>query len=357
MASAADTGDRKLLQQAGLHHVSDRQPGIRRLRSGKGFRYLDVRGRPLRDEAQLKRIRSLAIPPAYRDVWICPSPAGHLQATGYDSRGRKQYRYHPEWRRLRDEVKFGRMIDFGAALPRLRERLRRDLALPGLPRGKVLATVVKLLDVTATRIGNPQYARRNGSYGLTTLRNHHARIQPHGSLRLHFRGKGGQEHDLVLDDPRLARLVQRCKELPGQQLFQYLDENGQRHAVDSGEVNAYLAEAMGGPFSAKDFRTWTATTQALARLCSMPLPERGGERARRSCIQNVICRVAEELNNTPAVCRKSYINPLVFQAWESGRLGAARRRGGSPREAERRMLALLRRQRPRAPRRTQVKAG
>ena len=327
---------------AGLRYVSDRQPGIRRLRCGKGFRYLDPDGRPVTDASELRRIRSLAIPPAYRDVWICPSPRGHLQATGYDSRGRKQYRYHAQWRRLRDRAKFERMAAFGAALPRLRARLRRDLALPGLPRDKVLAMVVRLLDRTGSRIGNAQYAKQNGSFGLSTLRSRHARIARH-SLHLHFRGKGGQDHDLVLSDPELARLVRRCKELPGQQLFQYLDEAGQPRGIDSGEVNAYLAEAMGAPYSAKDFRTWTATVRALALLRRTPLPRRGGERARKACIVEVIRQVAQELNNTPAVCRKSYINPAVFDAWAADRLGGVFTRQPGRRAEERWALAFLRR--------------
>ena len=305
------------LRGTGLRHVSDHQPGIRRLRRGKAFQYLDVRGKPLRDEEQLRRIRSLAIPPAYRKVWICASANGHLQATGYDDRGRKQYRYHPRWRELRDCAKFDRMVQFGAALPKLRRRLRQDLKLPGLPREKVLALVVKLLDSTRSRVGNRAYARDNGSYGLTTLRSRHAEVG-RGRLRLHFPGKGGQEHELMVEDPRVARIVRRCKELPGQQLFQYLDEDGQRRGIDSGDVNEYIAQAMGGDFTAKDFRTWWGTLRALALLAAMPLPERVVERRLKSDMAQVVEQVAAELRNTPAVCRKSYINPLVFDAWREG---------------------------------------
>jgi DNA topoisomerase IB len=275
----------------------------------------------VRQPAVLRRIRSLAIPPAYEDVWICPSPDGHLQATGYDSRRRKQYRYHPQWRALRDRAKFERMSQFGAGLPRLRAHLRRDLARDGLPREKVLALVVALLDATCTRVGNDQYARENGSYGLTTLRNRHAQIFRSGRLRLRFRGKGGQAHELEVDNMRLARIARRCKQLPGQRLFQYLGDDGQVHAVDSGDVNAYLAEAMDGPFTAKDFRTWNATLRAIALLRVLPLPRSKG--AINAGILEVVRTVAQELRNTPAICRKSYINPVVFEAWRSGLLRQA----------------------------------
>lgn len=289
--------------------------------AGRSFVYISPSGRPVRRPEVLKRIRALAIPPAYTDVWICPSPDGHLQATGYDSRRRKQYRYHPQWRSLRDKAKFERMSQFGAALPKLRARLRRDLAREGLPREKVLALVVALLDATCTRIGNSQYEKENGSYGLTTLRNRHAEILKSKRLQLRFRGKGGQEHQLVVDNARLARIARRCKQLPGQRLFQYQGDDGQTHPVDSGDVNAYLAEAMQGAFTAKDFRTWSATLRAISLLCALPLPE--GKGAVNSSILDVVRTVAQELRNTPAICRKSYINPAVFEAWRGGLLRQA----------------------------------
>ena len=284
------------------------------------FRYVGPTGRRIRDARTLARIAALAIPPAYEDVWICTSPRGHLQATGRDARGRKQYRYHPDWTRARGDHKHSRMLSFGKALGRLRDGVRRDLKRPGLPREKVLALVVKLLDATQVRVGNEEYARSNGSFGLTTLRDRHARFPARGQVLLNFRGKGGAEHDVLVNDARLARLVRRCQELPGQALFQYLDEEGRRHAIDSGQVNDYLRERMGDEFTAKDFRTWHATLHALTLLGKVPLPEKGSERALRSCVNTVIKDVAAGLRNTPAVCRKSYINPAVFLAWENGEL-------------------------------------
>jgi len=275
----------------------------------------------MRDPRTLTRIAKLAIPPAYENVWICANPRGHLQATGRDARGRKQYRYHPDWRVARDDHKHSRMRDFGKSLGRLRAALRRDLKLPGLPREKVLALVVKLLDSTQVRVGNAEYARDNGSFGLTTLRDRHVRYPGRGRVLLRFRGKGGAEHDVLIEDPRLAKLVRRCQQLPGQALFQYLDDEGKRHSVGSGQVNDYLRERMGGEFTAKDFRTWHATLHALTLLGRLPLPERRTERALRQCINTVVKEVASGLRNTPAVCRKSYINPAVFTAWQDGKLG------------------------------------
>jgi DNA topoisomerase-1 len=329
---------------AGLRYVSDSRPGIRRLRVGKSFRYVDADGGRVTDEETLARIRTLAIPPAYERVWICPDPRGHLQATGYDVRGRKQYRYHPQWRSSRDEGKFARMVEFGQALPRLRRRLKRDLAQPGLPREKVLALVVKLLDTTLARVGNDEYARSNGSYGLTTLRDRHALFPRGGRLRLRFRGKGGADHDIAIDDARLARIARRCQQLPGQALFQYLDEAGECHPVDSGQVNDYLREAMGESFTAKDFRTWGATLRAIALMGCTPVPEPSSERALTACIVAAVRQVASELRNTPAVCRKSYINPVVFEAWREGRLPPlpAAGFGRAPRKAEQAALAFLR---------------
>lgn len=334
----------------GLIYVSDDARGIHRVRLNarkKGaskdapprFHYVGASGRRVSNPRTLARIAKLAIPPAYEDVWICANPRGHLQATGRDARGRKQYRYHADWSRARNDRKHSRMLEFGNALGRLRAGVRRDLKLPGLPRAKVLALVVKLLDATRVRVGNAEYARTNGSFGLTTLRDRHARFPSRGKALLHFRGKGGADHDVLVEDARLAQLVRRCQELPGQALFQYVDEDGGRHAIDSGQVNDYLRERMGDDFTAKDFRTWHATLTALALLDKVRLPDKGGERAVSRCIQEVVKDVAAELRNTPAVCRKSYINAEVFVAWRSGEL----RRCMKGRRPAKALLRLLRR--------------
>ncbi|MEI7036710.1 DNA topoisomerase IB [Fulvimonas yonginensis] len=315
----ADPALRAQARAAGLVYVSDAQPGIRRRRRGKGFVYIDPAGHTIRDPAELARIRAIAVPPAYEDVWICADPAGHLQATGRDARGRKQYRYHKRWRALRDHGKFDRLPAFGAALPALRRRTRQDLALPGLPREKVLALLVRLLDQTLIRVGNEAYARSNRSYGLTTLRSRHLRVA-RGRLRFCFRGKSGQEQEVELDDRRLARIVRRVQQLPGQRLFQYLDDAGERQPVDSGMVNEYLHAACGEAFSAKDFRTWGGTVHAAGVLAGTPLPEKGGERARRHALVQAVAQVARVLGNTPAVCRGSYIHPQVFEGWREGEL-------------------------------------
>lgn len=326
---------------AGLRYVRPNEPGLSRRGSDPGsFHYLDADGKAVRDAATLERIRKLAIPPAYEAVWICADPLGHLQATGRDARGRTQYRYHPDWRSVRDGHKFDRMIDFAEALPRLRRRIARDLRRPGLPREKVLALVVALLDATRVRIGKAEYARENQSYGLTTLRNRHVRYVRDGRLRLVFRGKGGADHDVAVDDRRLVRIVRQCQQLPGQALFQYLDDEGQRRGIDSGLVNDYLHEIGGGTaFTAKDFRTWGATLGAIARMACTPLPEPPSERAFKACIVEAVRQVATELRNTPAVCRKAYINPVVFEAWRAGRLGAVPR---GARQAEQAALRFLR---------------
>jgi len=315
MATSVETV--QTAKEAGLRYVSDGLPGIRRLGSGKGFRYVGPDGRAIRDPNVLKRIRSLAIPPAYREVWICPDPNGHIQATGRDARGRKQYRYHPRWREVRDETKFGRMLDFSGALPRIRRAIERDLALPGLPREKVLATVVRLLECTGMRVGNDEYARANGSFGLTTLRDDHVEISG-STLRFQFRGKSGKTHKVALSDPRLARIVRRCQALPGEELFQYVDEAGEQQTIGSGDVNDYLREISGEEFTAKDFRTWWGTILALAALRSMDPPE--SERDAKSTIVRVIDEVAGQLNNTRAVCRKYYVHPAVFQSFSEGKL-------------------------------------
>jgi len=303
---------------AGLIYVSCQEPGIRRVRVGKGFHYLTPANRRVSSASEIKRIESLAVPPAYENVWICTSPRGHLQATGYDARGRKQYRYHPQWRQVRDSAKFDRMVAFGEALPKLRRRLNRDLALPGLPRDKVLAAVVALLDTTRARIGNVEYARENRSFGLTTLRNRHVTFVNDGRAVLHFRGKSGVQHELRIDDKRIVRIVQRCLELPGHHLFQYVTDDGSRSPIDSAQVNDYLRDAMGDDFTAKDFRTWGATLHALMLLGQTPRDSEASESALKREIAGVVKQVATELRNTPAVCRKSYINPLVFDKWRSG---------------------------------------
>ena len=303
----------------GLVYVSDSDPGIRRVRKRKGFAYVNSDKQSVTDAGTLARIASLAIPPAYADVWICADERGHLQATGRDVRERKQYRYHHDWRLLRDSAKFQRMIEFGHALARLRRRVQRDLSREGLPREKVLAAIVSLLDATWIRVGNAEYARDNDSYGLTTLRNRHVRFLPSGRLLFQFRAKGGAEHEVVVDDKRLVRIVRRCHQLPGQRLFQYLDD-GSRHPIDSGQVNQYLKDAMGAEFTAKDFRTWGATLQAIAIMARTPLPESASDAALNACIVAAVKQVATQLRNTPAVCRKSYINPVVFAGWRSGAL-------------------------------------
>ena len=333
------------MKETDLIYVSDSEPGIRRRRRGSSFSYLRPDNRILRNKAELRRIASLAVPPAYRHVWICAHPRGHIQATGRDARGRKQYRYHPRWREMRDRAKFDRMIDFAGALPKLRQRLRHDLARGGLPREKVLAVIVSMLDSTRARIGNPEYARQN-SFGLSTLRNRHVQFIRDGRALLRFRGKGGVQHEIVVDNKRLARLVRRCQELPGQQLFQYIDDNGQRRPVDSGEVNDYLREAMGGEFTAKEFRTWGATMLTIELLSGTSLPDHPNERACQGKIARVVRRVAATLHNTPAVCRKSYINPAIFEAWRSGRLHRSlngKLSGLSSGKAERKIRSFLQR--------------
>jgi DNA topoisomerase-1 len=282
----------------------------------------------------------LAIPPAYEDVWICTHPRGHLQATGRDARGRKQYRYHPLWRAQKDEIKHARMYQFGRALPRLRRQLRADLQRPGLPREKVLALVVSLMDATCVRVGNAAYARTNGSFGLSTLLDRHAHFSRLGAAVLRFAGKGGARQEVPIQDTRLAALVRKCQHLPGQHLFQFMDEAGRHHAIDSGQVNAYLRQHLGGDFTAKDLRTWHATLLACRLLLRRPRPEPRNEASCRRVLAEITSEVATRLRNTPAVCRKSYINPVVLQAWQQGDapFGRARpsRRGAGP------LLSLLR---------------
>lgn len=319
---------------AKLRYVTGDGPGIVRLRNGRGFRYRTTSGRPVRDASTLARIRALVLPPAWTDVWICPHPDGHLQATGHDARGRKQYRYHADFRQKRDEAKYGRLALFGSALPRIRGRLRRDLALPGVPRNKVLATIVKLMEKTFLRVGNEEYARTNGSFGLTTLRDHHVRVTGE-TIRFCFRGKSGVWCEVDVNDARLAKMVRRCRDLPGRTLFQYHDEHGRRRAIRSSDVNAYLREISGRDFTAKDFRTWAGTLWAVR--CSRDLEPPQTQREAKSQLVQVVRSVSERLGNTEAVCRKCYIHPTVLESigdptfvklFAAGTVAKSRRAGG-----------------------------
>jgi DNA topoisomerase-1 len=285
---------------AGLRYADPSEPGIERVRRGRGFSYRDSAGRRVTDPATLARIRALAIPPAWRDVWICASARGHIQAMGRDARGRRQYRYHADWTKARDETKFERSIAFARALPRLRRRVAQDLRRPGIPREKVLAAVVRLLDRTLLRVGNERYARENSSFGLTTLRNRHARPDGRGGVRLSFRGKGGKQLEVGLNDRRLVRVIRACQDLPGQRLFAYRDGDGNERPIESHDVNEYIRAVTGDDFTAKDFRTWAGTVLAAQEL------------RRSDDVPAVVRAVAEQLGNTPAVCRRSYINPVVL---------------------------------------------
>jgi len=327
--------------EAGLVYVSDSVPGISRRRASKSFSYRAPDGSVVRDPETLARILALAIPPAYADVWICRNMRGHLQATGRDARGRKQYRYHAQWSEVRGDGKFERIVAFGQALPRLRRRLRSDLALRGYPRDKVLAIVVMVMAETLVRVGNSSYARDNKSFGLTTLRNRHAEFVRGGRARLHFNGKGGLAHDIEIDDQRLVKLIRDVQQLPGQALFQYRDDDGSVQPVDSGEVNAYLGAAMGESFTAKDFRTWGGTLAAFQRLGSLPLPEDASERALLQLQNAVIAEVASALGNTVAVCRKAYIDPCVFSGWRDGRVNRMASAARGERQWEQACLKFL----------------
>jgi DNA topoisomerase-1 len=342
-----------------LAYVSDAEPGLGRKRAGRHFRYVRPDGTPVRDRAAIERIRALAIPPAWTDVWICPSPSGHLQATGRDARGRKQYRYHADWSEFRDRVKFERLGDFGVALPRIRRTVAADLKRPALDCEKVLATVVRLLETTLVRVGNEEYARSNESYGLTTLRNGHVR-QSAAGMRLVFKGKSGTRHEVKVEDRRVARILRRCQELPGQNLFEYQGDDGELHVVQSGDVNDYLRAAAGIDVTAKDFRTWTGTVLAASFLAALPPPE--SEREARHEVAEMARVVSDELRNTPAVCRKSYVHPLVVDEYEQGTLperwDAAS--STSPRGLdanERRLLGLLKKRGRRRTRGAQPKAS
>ena len=301
---------------AGLRYVCDhRTPGIRRIGRHKRFRYVDASGRTVSDGQVLQRIKALAIPPAWTDVWICADPRGHLQATGRDARGRKQYRYHPRWRDVRDEVKYGKLIAFARALPKIRTRTEADLKKNGLPRDKVLATVVQLLAKTFIRVGNDEYAKQNGSVGLTTMRDQHAKVNG-ARVRFEFRGKSGIQHAVDLENKRLARIVKACRDLPGYELFQYVDDEGARQVIDSADVNAYLRDITGEDFTAKDFRTWAGTMLAAEELAAAARFSSTAQ-AKKNIVKAVEA-VAHRLGNTRTVCRKSYIHPAIFDAYLDG---------------------------------------
>lgn len=304
-------------EEAGLRYVSDDQPGYSRKKKGDDFEYFDTHGKPITDETRLLRIRRLAVPPAYTDVWICPTANGHLQATGRDARGRKQYRYHEKWREQRDETKYDRMLIFGAALPKIRERVEADLASPGLPKNKVLATIVSIMERTFIRVGNEEYARTNKSYGLTTMRNKHAQVKG-SKVQFKFRGKSGVEHQIAIADRRLARIVKKAQELPGQELFGYVDDDGNVHDITSQDVNDYLREITGEHFTAKDFRTWAGTVLAAVALNALEAFET--KKQAKANVKNAIGAVAKILGNTPTVCRKCYVHPAVLETYLSGNM-------------------------------------
>jgi DNA topoisomerase-1 len=318
---------------AGLHYVNDAAPGITRQRTGTGFRYRGPHGAPVRDEAVVARIKALAIPPAWEHVWICPREDGHLQATGRDARRRKQYRYHRRWREVRDETKYGRMLAFARALPRIRRRVRQDLARPGLPRDKVLATVVRLLETTRIRVGNEEYARENDSFGLTTLRARQVRVNG-STMEFRFRGKSGVWHEFALSDRTLAAIVRRMRDLPGYELFQYVDEQGVTRALDAADVNTYLKGVAGEEFTSKDFRTWAGTVLAAEAL----------HKSGKGGLTQAIEQVARQLGNTKAVCRKCYIHPAVIDAYVDGSLAEAM----TSRNVEACVKRLLSRRKPRS---------
>ncbi len=321
-------------KSVGLRYVGDDSPGIRRDIGPLGFRYISANGRVIRQAAELERIRALVIPPAWTDVWVCAHPHGHVQATGRDARGRKQYRYHPAWRTCRDETKYDRMQAFAAALPRLRARTAADLARPGLPREKVLAAVVQLLEKSLIRIGNEEYAKQNRSFGLTTMRDAHVHVR--GSLlRFEFRGKSGVRHSVDVNDRRLARIVKQCRDLPGQELFQYIDERGERRDVDSADVNEYLKAITGQDFTAKDFRTWAGTVLACAALRDLDGAATLSQSKKR--VVQAVEAVAGLLGNTRTVCRKSYIHPAVIDAYMDGTMFTAHRRAGTVRTSVHRL--------------------
>lgn len=302
---------------ANLHYTSDREPGITRKIQGKAFKYYDTQGKPIRDKETLQRIKKLAIPPAYTEVWICPSVKGHLQATGRDAKGRKQYRYHSEWRAIRDTTKYHRMLAFGNALPSIRKRITMDLEKPGLSKEKVLATVVKLLESTLIRVGNTEYSKANHSYGLTTLRKKHVDVEG-STVYFDFQGKSGKDWSIDVFDKKVARVIKRCEEIPGHQLFKYLDENGERHFIDSADVNEYLQQISGLDITAKDFRTWAGTVLATIALKEFEAFDSAAQ-GKKNVVQ-AIETVAKRLGNTPSICRKCYIHPNIIDTYLEGNL-------------------------------------
>jgi len=363
MAETLPTAAPEAAKEAGLRYTTDDRPGIRRRRRGRGFQYVAPDGRTITDAEERARIDALAVPPAWTDVWICPSPNGHLQATGRDARGRKQYRYHPRWREVRDETKYERMIAFGAALPRIRRRVDRDIARRALSKPRVVAAIVRLLDETSIRVGNDEYARENRSFGLTTMRKRHVDVE--GSrIMFRFRGKGGKPSDVDVTDPRVARVLRRCEGLPGQDLFQYVDADGEPVDVDSDDVNDYLREITGEDFTAKDFRTWSGTV--LAAWALEELGEAGSPTQAKRQVVRAVESVAKELGNTPAVCRSSYVHPQVIETHLEGNLARELGRKADGRVAqglrgltaqEAAVLALLRRRLEAETRRPRRKAS
>ena len=327
-----------VVRAASLRYVTDDGAGMSRRRIGKRFAYFDPAGRRVRNPEVIARLNSLAIPPAYSNVWICPDPDGHIQATARDARGRKQYRYHPRWREVRDATKFERMLEFGKALPRIRKQVEADLAQPGMPREKVLATVVRLLETTLMRVGNDEYVRSNRSYGLTTLRNQHVSVNGN-DVRFEFKGKSGITHRVTVNEPRIARIIRRCLDIPGHDLFNYLDEAGEPRPVRSTDVNAYLQAAAGADFTAKEYRTWAASVLAMSELSHAPCKAEGEARAN---IVNAMKAVAVRLGNTPAICRKSYVHPAILEEYLAGTLRNGARRGASSMDVdETRFLRFL----------------
>ena len=325
-------------EDAGLRYVSDDQPGFSRQRKGEEFEYFDAKGKPIRDEQRLLRIKRLAIPPAWRDAWICPSPNGHIQATGRDDRRRKQYRYHERWREIRDENKYDRLISFGKALPKIRRRVKKDLALSGLPREKVLATIVQLLERSLIRVGNEEYARENKSFGLTTMQDRHVDVKG-SKLRFRFRGKSGRQHEVDVTDRRVAKIVLKLQDLPGQDLFQYLDDEGDPHNITSQDVNEYLREITGEDFTAKDFRTWAGTV--LAAIALSAAGEFETKKQAKANIKNAIEAVAKILGNTSAICRQCYIHPIVLETYLNGNSLDGLKQGTEKELAQAAVLKLL----------------
>ena len=325
-------------EDAGLRYVSDDQPGFSRQRKGEEFEYFDAKGKPIRDEQRLLRIKRLAIPPAWRDVWICPSPNGHIQATGRDDRRRKQYRYHERWREIRDENKYDRLISFGKALPKIRRRVKKDLALSGLPREKVLATIVQLLERSLIRVGNEEYARENKSFGLTTMQDRHVDVKG-SKLRFRFRGKSGRQHEVDVTDRRVAKIVLKLQDLPGQDLFQYVDDEGDPHNITSQDVNEYLREITGEDFTAKDFRTWAGTV--LAAIALSAAGEFETKKQAKANIKNAIEAVAKILGNTSAICRQCYIHPIVLETYLNGNSLDGLKQGTEKELAQAAVLKLL----------------